>query len=45
MNTERSPNIIDMVNSLVRNSRQMRQDTGYKPTSEELAEKLAISVE
>ncbi len=45
MNTQRSPNIIEMVNRLVRTSRQMMHDTGQEPTLEELASGLAISVE
>jgi RNA polymerase primary sigma factor len=45
MNSQRPLNTIDLVNRLVRTSRQMMQQIHREPTPEELAHKLAIPVE
>jgi RNA polymerase primary sigma factor len=45
MNPQRPLNTIDMVNQLVRTSRQMMHEIHREPTPEELAQKLAIPVE
>jgi RNA polymerase primary sigma factor len=44
--TARAPvNTIDMVNKVVRTSRQMLTEIGRQPTLEELAERLAMPLE
>jgi len=45
VNTHQPSNTIDMVNKLVRTSRQMMHQTHREPTPEELAQELAIPVE
>ena len=37
--------MIETINKLIRTSRQLLQDTGHEPTSEEIAQEMQISVE
>jgi RNA polymerase primary sigma factor len=39
------PNIIEVINKVVRTSRQMLPEIGREPSPEELAEKLALPLE